>query len=184
MSSSLQSGDSFQILPSSLPSSSISSSSNTRRSSPSYIDSVTIIYPAAAVGIIYDLSSNSQRFYSGHMNDITCYCVSSDGLLAATGCIASPRSPPLVHIWSTSANCPLISIIGMNSKKSFLNNSHSSYFSRSVNAVCFSYDSKYLVAVGCDDHHMMGVFDVTSGQRICEAPLQHGKLWSFTSNVK
>lgn len=176
MSSSLQSGNTFLILPSTLPSPSISTSSNTRRSSPDYLDGVTVLYPTAALGVIHDLSTNTQRFYQGHSNDVTCYCLSSDGSLAATGCIASTNSPPLVHIWSTSGACDLLTVIGMKGKEGNTANPNSSFFSRSVNAVAFSYDSKYIVAVGCDDHHMMGIFDISTGQRVCEAPLQHGKL--------
>lgn len=33
-------------------------------------DSRCIVYPTAALGVVYDLKSNTQRFYHGHTDDI------------------------------------------------------------------------------------------------------------------
>lgn len=34
------------------------------------------------------------------------------------------------------------------------------FFMRAVCAVAFSYDAKYLCAIGCDDHHALGIWEV------------------------
>lgn len=45
---------------------------------------------------------------------------------------------------------------------------------RGVCAVEFSWDARLIVAVSCDDNHMMGIFEVASGQKMSEVAAQHG----------
>ena len=50
-------------------------------------------------------------------------------------------------------------------------------------AVEFSFDSQYLVAVGCDDYHMVGVFNLLNGEKVCEATGQKGTTTKSTFNI-
>ena len=50
-----------------------------------FLDTATVIYAAAGLGVIHDLTANKQSFYNGHSEDVTCLAMSSDGALAATG---------------------------------------------------------------------------------------------------
>lgn len=70
--------------------------------------SSTIIYPAAAVGIVMDTKSLKQRFMgagnaktaNGHVDDITCLAVSPDKKLAATGSLGKQ---PLLLVWDVNS---------------------------------------------------------------------------------
>jgi len=44
-----------------------------------------IVYHAAALGIVLDLASNTQRFFNQHIDDITAMDVHPNGVLVATG---------------------------------------------------------------------------------------------------
>ena len=48
------------------------------------------------------------------------------------------------------------------------------FFSRAVCAATFTHDTAYVCAVGCDDKHSMGIWDVHSGVLICETTLCNG----------
>ena len=49
------------------------------------------------------------------------------------------------------------------------------FFFRAVCAVAFSHDDQFVVAVGCDDYHMVAVFDLAKGgELICQATGQKG----------
>ena len=50
----------------------------------------------------------------------------------------------------------------------------SGFFSRAVCAVCFSHDALYICAIGCDDHHSLGVWDLRSAQLIAESKASNG----------
>jgi len=74
----------------------------------------TVIYPAAAVGVVLDAGSGSQKFFGGgivdykaknvsdddeaHTDDILSITVSGD--LVATGQVGPS---PVIHIWSASS---------------------------------------------------------------------------------
>lgn len=49
------------------------------------VDRAVIAYAAAGLGVIHDLTENTQTHYNGHTEDVTCMAISSDGSLAATG---------------------------------------------------------------------------------------------------
>ncbi len=38
----------------------------------------------------------------------------------------------------------------------------------------FSFDSNYIVAIGCDSFHTLGVFDIISGAKVCSYTAQNG----------
>jgi hypothetical protein len=163
MSASLQSGNAFHLLS--------NANAQVKRSSPAFLDHARIAYASAALGVVHDLSTNSQSFYRGHHDDITCMAISMDCTIAATGCVASTDQAPLVHIWSTEGSCSLIRIIGQPADK---NRPRDGFFLRSVNALCFSADNFLLIAVGCDDRHCMGIFEVATGELLIESSIQHG----------
>lgn len=45
----------------------------------------TIVYTAAAVGIVHDLKKEKQSFFLGHTDDISALAVDGSGMHAATG---------------------------------------------------------------------------------------------------
>jgi WD40 repeat protein len=162
MSGSVYSGNTLYAL-ASTPASFGSSGAATARSSPDFIDPATVVYAAAGLGVVHNLATNQQLYFDGHTDDVTCITVSQDGQYAATGQMGRA---PMVHIWPTDI-AP-----GRSSRP--LNTISNNFFARGVNALAFSYDNKYLVAIGCDDNHALGVFDTSSCALVIEAPCQHG----------
>jgi WD40 repeat protein len=119
-----------------------------------------VAYSSAAVGIVHNISDNTQRYFDGHTDDITCVCVSPNKLLAATGQIG--RAPEVL-VWSTEQP-----------EAAPTHRLGKGFFSRGVCAVEFTFDAQYLAAVSCDDKHTIGVWHLGSGQLLVEAPGANG----------
>jgi hypothetical protein len=94
--------------------------------------------------------------------------LSTDGTLAVTGCVASAGKAPVGMVWATAGEAitaqdnGLVCVFGKG------------FFQRAVNAVAFAYDNTFVVGVGADDQHMLGVFLVPQGQLVAQAPCLHG----------
>mmetsp|Transcript_7809 Transcript_7809/g.11582 ORF Transcript_7809/g.11582 Transcript_7809/m.11582 type:complete len:673 (+) Transcript_7809:52-2070(+) len=58
-----------------------------------------LVYSAAAVGVVYNPKDHTQRFVTGHTDDIVCLDMHPDGTLVATG---SRGKDDEVHIWDTT----------------------------------------------------------------------------------
>ena len=50
-----------------------------------YLKNGNIVYNAAALGIVLDIPTNTQRFFNLHTDDITALDVHPDGVMVATG---------------------------------------------------------------------------------------------------
>lgn len=133
------------------------------RNNPDFIDPATIVYATAGLGVVHNLSENKQLFFDAHSDDITCITVSADGTYAATGQMGKS---PMVHIWATD--------LPPSQSKRPINTISNNFFSRGVCALAFSYDNKYIVCIGCDDNHAMGIFDTSTTALILESPAQNG----------
>jgi len=135
----------------------------TPRSNPDFIDNAVVLYTSAALGVVHNLSTNSQIFFDRHTDDVTCVALSSDGSLAATGCVGKAA---VIHIWRTNISSDpaqdLIRTIGPGP------------FDRGVCAVEFSWDNRYIVGIGCDDTHTMTIFEVSSGNKVIDVSCTHG----------
>lgn len=167
MSSTLFSGPTIHSLPATAAAYSGVGERSSSRSSTSA--QCTVIYAAAALGIVHDLTSNTQQFFNGHVDDISCISVSPCGAFAATGCVASVgRRLPRVMIWSclnlSTQNNGLISVVG------------DGFFQRAVAAVAFSFDSQLICCISCDDNHRMGIWSFGNGrsEMITEINCHHG----------
>lgn len=44
-----------------------------------------VIYPAASLGVVHDLTSNVQSYFEGHSNDITCLSIDRSGRYVVSG---------------------------------------------------------------------------------------------------
>ena len=121
-----------------------------------------IIYCSAALGIVHDLSTNTQKTFCGHDDDITCITLSPGSLgLVATGQLGRT---PHICIWDCSCLPPnTVSTFGHNysiSRSGLICRIGKGFFQRAVCSVCFSYDGKYICGIGCDDHHALGIWEV------------------------
>ena len=134
-----------------------------------------VLYSAASLMVIHDLSNGTQAYFDGHTDDISCFSVSNDGSLVASGQIGKS---PCVLVWETAlqaevhtagpqSNAPdtptgLVARIGRG------------WFQSGVCATSFSCDNKYVAAIGCDDKHNMGVWAVCNGELLANIPTAPG----------
>lgn len=133
------------------------------RNTPDFIDTATVVYSAGGTGVVHNLATNSQLFFEGHDDDITCVTVSQDGTYAASGQMGKS---PTIFVWPTD-------IPPSEAKRCIASIGHG-FFERGVCALSISWDNKYIVGIGCDDYHMMGVFEILTGNLLANAPTQHG----------
>ena len=91
MSSTLYSGSAIHIIPDQtefdpvVAKNESSDSRSIEKERELYLDTATIAYPSAGLGVIHNLAVNKQTHYNGHIDDVTCMAISADGSLAATG---------------------------------------------------------------------------------------------------
>ena len=128
------------------------------------LDNGKVAYATAGVGVIYDPAKHEQRFYMGHDDDITCIAVDSTLTLCATGQMGKF---PTVHVWKIDSRQP-VCVLG------------NDILERSVCALTFSQDSKWIAAVGCDNHHQLAIWDISRGAKVkpalvATAACQNGK---------
>ncbi|KAG2450199.1 hypothetical protein HYH02_000301 [Chlamydomonas schloesseri] len=112
-----------------------------------------LVYYQAAVGIIYDPGTHTQKFFQGHDDDIKCMAMHPDRFTVATGQVASALDGsydnPFVCIWDVRD--PL----GMICRLNFPSDGAPT---RYVVALGFSGNGQRLVAVTGDNRHTVNVF--------------------------
>ena len=107
----------------------------------------TIVYFTAALGVVYDKEAHSQRFFTGHDDDVKCLTMSTGRNLCASGQVGKY---PYVCVWDP-ATCE--------EKKRL---KHPAV--RGVAAVGFCRDAKLLASVGMDNNHTIFVWDWRAGK--------------------
>ena len=117
-----------------------------------------LVYTIAAVAVVYSTTDNSQAFFREHDDDITCLAVFEPDE-RARGAVKAPRAAsgqmgqnPVFYIWNVET-CEALYKLG--GKGVFL---------RAVCGVTFSYDGKHVAAVGMDDNHQIGVWNLVGGK--------------------
>lgn len=118
----------------------------------------------AAIGVILDSASNTQKFFGGgqvdlkskqtssdansHTDDITSLSISNDRALAVTG---QRGQAPVAFLWDAQT--------GEKRQRFKLTKG-----SRGVDAIAISPNGQQVVCVDASDNHNVWVFDVSSGQ--------------------
>ncbi|OQS03517.1 microtubule-associated protein, partial [Thraustotheca clavata] len=105
-----------------------------------------IVYHAAAVGIIYDRITNTQKHHMGHTDDILSLSMSSSGRFVATG---ERGKKPSIRVWDAQSGELLCTLKG--------------YHSRGVLSLAFALDEKTLASIGGDDDHSIGIWEDKGG---------------------
>ncbi len=108
-----------------------------------------IVYHVAALGIVYNKESQTQKFYDQHTDDILALCLHPKLNFVATGQVG--RDPP-VHVWD----------IETMKTQSILKGEHE----RGICSLSFSSDGKKLASVGLDDNHCICVWDWKKGEKL------------------
>ncbi|GLC44364.1 hypothetical protein PLESTF_000049800 [Pleodorina starrii] len=111
-----------------------------------------LVYYTAAVGVVYDPTTHTQRFFQGHDDDIRCLAIHPDRFTVATGQVASSLDgsydDPFVCVWD------LRDPLGMICRIPFKSDGAPA---RYVVALAFSGNGQYLVAVTGDNRHTVNV---------------------------
>lgn len=138
--------------------------------------SFRLLYTSAAVGVMHDLVSNTQSFFDGHTDDITCITLDKASSLVATG---QTGKDPFVCIWDyiyCTTGGEFCGDHGYNILHSsgLVRKVGDGFFYRGVCSVCFSFDATYLCAIGCDDHHTLGLWHIETLNLLFSTPCHSG----------
>lgn len=103
----------------------------------------SIVYPAAGVGVVFDMASNKQRFFTLHNDDITALALSSDGVTVATGEIGQKAS---IYVWDSNTMLKVCEFKGP--------------LTKGIAALAFNPNGDKLAAAAIDDANTVAVFEV------------------------
>uniref|UniRef100_A0A0G4FV78 Uncharacterized protein n=1 Tax=Chromera velia CCMP2878 TaxID=1169474 RepID=A0A0G4FV78_9ALVE len=118
------------------------------------------LYYTAALGVVMSFDGNSpgapatQRYFTGHTNEVTCLAYSPEKDLVASG----QRDPkgaakPPVLLWKPGKDTIRFTI------------SHFEYHEKEVAAVCFSSSGDLIFSMGKDDQSMLAVWQTPQWQK-------------------
>ena len=107
-----------------------------------------IVYTAAALGIVYDQDTHTQRFFKGHSDDIVCAAMHPERTLVATG---EMGRRPTAFVWDSTnpEGAPVAQLRGQR---------------RAITHMAFSPNGKYLATIGRDDQRSLMVYDWEAGE--------------------
>lgn len=108
------------------------------------LDPDRVAYHVAALGIVYNRATNTQRFFTQHNQDITCLTGHPAAPIIATGQVGKN---PSIYVWDANS---------MQTIAQFKGHTHG------IACMAFSPDGNYLASVGLDDDHMVMIWDLVS----------------------
>jgi microtubule-associated protein-like 6 len=124
-----------------------------------------IVYHVAALGIVYNKETQTQKFYDQHTDDILALCLHPVKNFVATGQIG--RDPP-IHVWD----------IETMKTQSILKGEHE----RGICSISFSKDGRKLASVGLDDNHSICVWDWKKGEKLATTRGNKEKIFCIKWN--
>ncbi|GLE07932.1 hypothetical protein PINS_up018761 [Pythium insidiosum] len=112
-----------------------------------------VVYHTAAIGVVYDRSTQRQQFFRQHDDDIVALCGHPNGSTFAT---AQMGKRPKIYTWDASDPSKMLSCL-------------EGFHQRVVLAVAFSSDGKKLGTVGGDDDHSIAIYSWHNGILVASA---------------
>eukprot|EP01060_Flectonema_neradi_P016544 TRINITY_DN2316_c4_g1_i1.p1 TRINITY_DN2316_c4_g1~~TRINITY_DN2316_c4_g1_i1.p1 ORF type:complete len:741 (+),score=123.79 TRINITY_DN2316_c4_g1_i1:543-2765(+) len=119
-----------------------------------WCDDKVAVYFAASKGIVHNFTSNTQKFFHGHTDDITSVTVSKSRGIVATG---QQGKNPVVYIWDANTQQELAKLCGLHK--------------RAVSSLSFSKSGKMLATLGLDDDNSLVIYDWESGSKVVSTPV-------------
>ena len=115
--------------------------------------------------VIYDRQLQTQRFYTHHDDDITCFAVHPNGVICASGQVGRA---PSISIWDSGAaawenTLPPEEGGPVSWPQTAEPLGDLDFHQRSIDCLDFSHDGRLLVSVGGEDSHMVGIWDWQEG---------------------
>jgi microtubule-associated protein-like 6 len=117
-----------------------------------YTPSGEIVYHTAAVGVVLNPKTNTQRHFLEHTDDIVSLDYHPETDMVATGQVGKT---PTICVWD-SKTCSTQSII-------------KGFHTVAVSSLSFSKDGKILVSVGMDNDHSVAVWKWKTGTKLASA---------------
>ncbi|CAH1245789.1 EML6 [Branchiostoma lanceolatum] len=124
-----------------------------------------VVYHVAAVGIVYERDSHSQRFYLQHTDDILCLTKHPTDDIFATGQVGKD---PAIHVWE-SENMENLAV---------LQGQHA----RGVCELDFTAAGTRLASVGLDDDHSIVIWDWKTATPLAKTKGHKDKIFGVQWN--
>eukprot|EP00636_Phaeomonas_parva_P008104 CAMPEP_0118868616 /NCGR_PEP_ID=MMETSP1163-20130328/12066_1 /TAXON_ID=124430 /ORGANISM="Phaeomonas parva, Strain CCMP2877" /LENGTH=2540 /DNA_ID=CAMNT_0006803335 /DNA_START=188 /DNA_END=7810 /DNA_ORIENTATION=- len=118
-----------------------------------------VVYPAAALAVVYNPLRHTQRFYPGHTDDVLCVCVHPKTSLVASGQVGRR---PSIQVWDAYTLECKANISG--------------FHTRGVGLIAFSGDGTRTVSVGLDADHSIAVHDWSKAKLLASGKGHQAKL--------
>eukprot|EP00899_Mesostigma_viride_P008440 jgi/Mesvir1/17598/Mv08830-RA.1 len=132
-----------------------------------YTKEKSVVYHAAAVGIVLDPRTRTQKFFFGHTDDILCLDTHPTQSLAVTGQVGKE---PSICVWDTVTM----------EKKAELKGFHQ----RAVVAIAFHPQGRMIGTVGLDDNHSVALYDWAAGKLVASAKGDTNRIYYCDFNPK
>ena len=134
-----------------------------------WVDNDTAVFPAAAVGIVFDVKTRDQFFYFGHTDDVVSLDYHRGKQLVASGSIGAGWDCQLC-IWSIKDQSNITEIFNLTKIHQF-----------GVVAVNFNPSGTMVCCVGLDEHHSVALVSADTGVVLAYTPADknrvlHGKF--------
>ena len=132
-----------------------------------FLDRKRIIFPAASLVVVMNMETQTQGFFSGHTDDVTCLTVHPDRTIAASGQIGKDGR---ILIWDSSSIEAGIRLYEAAVELLVMGGT------RGVCGLNFTADGRFLVALGMDETHTMVVFDWAQSVMVASVRIGHGDV--------
>lgn len=132
----------------------------------------TAVYAAAALVVVLDAKTNTQRIYAGHTNDVLSVAkgpLNKEGLVVfASG--QTGKKPP-IHIWTLGdKGTALVHILPENAHE------------RGVSALAFSNSGKRLASVGLDSKRLVIIWDWWKREQLASTTGSNDAVYALAFN--
>jgi len=113
------------------------------RNNLAYLQNGEIVYHTAAIGVILNKETNTQRFFTGHIGSIMSIALHPDKIRVATG---DYGVKPYIYIWNSNTCLPVASFRG--------------YLEKGIKSLAFSPNGEYLAAVDISPYNSVAIYDL------------------------
>jgi microtubule-associated protein-like 6 len=124
-----------------------------------------VAFFCAATAVVYNSSQSTQRFFTGHNDDIVSLAVHPNRSICATGQLG--RSPKIL-VWDSKDMSQLQCIEG--------------FHTRGVLALAFSPDGSFLTSVGKDNDHTVAVWDWLRARKVASEKGHNDSIFACEYN--
>ena len=130
-----------------------------------YVSDKEIVFTTAALGVVLNKQSNTQRFFNLHEEDVVSMAIHPSKDIVATGQMAAKGKAALIDlfVWRVSTMECLAQ----------LNNFHR----RAIRVLQFSPQGDKLLSVGEDDFHSVAIYDWANKRMLCNSKVDPDKVF-------